>query len=93
MNLKLKYYCWSPICYILTTTLIPQTLASPLEDVNDCSKVINVFFKNNFMFLFLSVLVSVVARGLLSSCGVQVSHGGCFSCCGAQALRCKGFRS
>ena len=51
--------------------------------MNDCSKVINVFFKNNFMYLFLSMLVFVVARGLLSSGGVQVSHWGGFSC-GAQ---------
>ena len=51
-----------------------------------------MFFKNNFMYLFLSMLVFVVARGLLSSGGVQVSHWGGFSC-GAQALKCKGFSS
>ena len=31
--------------------------------------------------------------GLLSSCGVQASHGGGFSRCRAQALGCMGFRS
>ena len=32
-------------------------------------------------------------RGLLSSCGVQASHGGGFSCIGARALGPVGFSS
>ena len=44
--------------------------------------------------LFCFVLFSSYSKqGLLSSCSAWASHYGGFSCCGAQALECMGFRS
>ena len=59
----------------------------------------SVWFFPNFIYLFLAVLSSLLLRlffscgeqKLLSSCGVQASHWGIFSCCRAWALGCEGF--
>ena len=58
------------------------------------------FKKNNFIYFWLCwVFVAVRAfssfgdQGLLSSCGVQASHCGGFSCCQARALGILGFGS
>ena len=62
--------------------------------------IVSLFFKNNFIYLFLAVLdLCCCARlfsscgkwGLLSSCSVQASLCGGFSCCRARALGRTGF--
>ena len=65
-----------------------------------------VFFFNEFISCFFFYLLAVLGlccrvqafssfgeQGLLSGCGVTSSHCGCFSCCGAQALRARGLSS
>ena len=68
-----------------------------------CCYVLYCLFKTSIMYLFIfgytgsSMLLGLFSScgewGILSSCGVRASHCGGFSCCEAEPLGCRGFRS
>ena len=68
-----------------------------------CCYILYCLFKTFIMYLFIfgytgsSMLLGLFSScgewRILSSCGVRASHCGGFSCCEAEPLGCRGFRS